>query len=420
MQPGDHLFRRESGWIVATLVRIFGTENTSLAEDVAQDVFCRALEVWRLRGVPSNPSAWLMTAAKRRAIDLLRRERRFRKFAPDLDSLLASEWTLLPTVNDAFSDEAIADDELRMMFSCCDPELSEESQIALILRLLCGFSVPEIAHALLSTPSAAEKRIERGRKLLAQSQTLFELADRELPDRLPAVHRALYLLFSEGYHASSETLVRGELCREAMRLAAALAGGAAVVSGASHALCALMSFDAARLSSRVDPHGDLVALAEQDRSRWDAALIAKGRASLHRSADGELSEYHVEAAIAAVHCSAPTFEATNWERLALLYDMLMRLRPSPVVALNRAIVIGYAFGPRRGLEEIDAIADRDRLAHYPYFPAAMAEFESRAGRFATAGEHIKSAIALARNSAERRFLERRLATFAREASQPTV
>ncbi|MBV8198660.1 MAG: hypothetical protein JO263_11020 [Candidatus Eremiobacteraeota bacterium] len=350
-----------------------------------------------------------MTAAKRRTIDLLRRERRFRKFAPDLDSLLVSEWTFLPTVNEAFGEEAIADDELRMMFSCCDPKLSEESQIALTLRLLCGFSIREVAHALLSTPAAMEKRIERARKVLGQSETLFDLTDRELHDRLPAVHRALYLLFSEGYHASSEALVRGELCREAMRLAATLADNAQVASAASYALCALMWLDAARLASRVDRQGDLVSLADQDRSRWDQVLIAKGKEFLERSAAGEPGEYHVEGAIAAVHCSAATFDDTDWQKLVWLYDLLLKLRPSPVVALNRAIAVGYAFGPERGLEEIHAISQGDRLAHYPYYPAALADFESRLGRNERAREHFKAAMALARNSAERRFLERHLA-----------
>ena len=408
MEPGDDLFRRESGRIVATLTRIFGTENLALAEDVAQDVFCRALEVWKLRGVPANPSAWLMTVAKRRAIDLLRRERRVRKFAPDLDSLLVSEWTLTPTVNEAFSEEAIADDELRMMFSCCDPKLSEESQIALILRLLCGFSTREVAHAFLSTPVAMEKRIERARKVLAESAALFDLADRDLCERLPVVHRALYLLFSEGYHASSEALVRRELCREAMRLASSLSDNAAVASSVSCALCALMWFDGARLPSRTDAKGDLVALADQDRLRWDRALIAKGRHFLERSATGGLSEYHVEAAIAAVHCNAAAFAETDWPKIVRLYDALLQLRPSPVVALNRAIALGYAFGPERGLREIHAIPHSDRLAHYPFYPAALADFESRTGEGESARRHLREAMALARNSKERRFLESRL------------
>ncbi|MBV9233536.1 MAG: sigma-70 family RNA polymerase sigma factor [Candidatus Eremiobacteraeota bacterium] len=418
MQAGDDLFRRESGRIVATLTRIFGTENLALAEDVAQDVFCRALEVWKLRGVPSNPSAWFITAAKRRAIDLLRRERRFRKFAPDLDSLLASEWTLTPTVNAAFSEEAIANDELRMMFACCDPKLSEESRIALILRLLCGFSTREVAHALLSTPAAMEKRIERARKVLTQTGQLFDLVDAELNRRVPAVHRALYLLFSEGYHASSESPVRRELCREAMRLAAALATSATVASAASDALCALMWLDAARLGSRVDANGDLVSLDEQDRSRWNRAMIAKGKEFLKRSATGEVSAYHLEATIAAVHCSAEAFADTDWAQLARLYDALLRLHPSPVVALNRAIAFGYAFGPRCGLDEIRTIAHGNRLAQYPFLPAALAEFESRLGHFESARRHLHAAVALARNSAESRFLERRLAALEAAASLP--
>jgi RNA polymerase sigma factor (sigma-70 family) len=406
---GEHLFRQESGRIVAALSRIFGLDNVGLAEDVAQDVFCRALEVWKLRGVPQNPSAWLMKAAKNRAVDLLRRERTARNLAPELGRLVESEWTLVPTIDDAMSAEAIKDDQLRMMFSCCDPRLAEDVQVALILRLLCGFTIGEIASAFLSKAAAIEKRIERGKKVLAGSKRLFDMADRELPARLSAVHRALYLLFNEGYHGSSaQGVVRTDLCREAMRLAASLLENDLVRSPATYALCALMWLHAARLRARVDGQGDLIALAEQDRSLWDARLIAKGNAYLNRSASGpDLTEYHLEAAIASVHCGASQADDVDWERLVWLYDTLMRIGPSPVVALNRAIAVGQMSGPERGIEELGAIAERDRLAAYPFFAAARGELELRAGRIDRAREHFQAAAALARNSMERRFLERR-------------
>ena len=224
MEPSDHLFRREAGRMVATLTRIFGVHNLALAEDVVQDAFCRALEVWKFRGVPENPSAWLMTTAKNRALDVLRRERTARTFAPELGRLLESEWTLAPAVEELFGANAIQDDQLRMMFSCCHPRLPEEAQVALMLHILCGFSVGEVAAAFVSSHAAMEKRITRAKKVLAGSKSLFDIADAEdFAARLPAVHRALYLLFNEGYHgASPESAVRAELCREAMRLAALL------------------------------------------------------------------------------------------------------------------------------------------------------------------------------------------------------
>src|SRR5262245_31240845 len=218
MELSDHLFRREAGRMVATLTRILGIHNLTLAEDVVQDAFCRALEVWKFRGVPENPSAWLMATAKNRAIDVLRRERTARTFAPELGRLLESEWTIVPVVEEQFGATAIKDDQLRMMFSCCNPRLPEEAQVALVLHILCGFSVDEIASAFVSSHAAIEKRISRAKKLLAASKRLFDVAaPGEFAARLAAVHRALYLLFNEGYHgASAETAVRAELCHEAM------------------------------------------------------------------------------------------------------------------------------------------------------------------------------------------------------------
>jgi RNA polymerase sigma factor (sigma-70 family) len=410
MDDGEHLFRKEFGRIVTALSRIFGLENIALAEDVAQDVFCRAIEVWKFAGVPPNPSAWLMKAAKNRAVDLLRRERKLRSLVPELERLLESEWTRVATVDEFFRAETIADDGLRMIFSCCNPELTETTQVALTLYLVCGFTVDEVAAAFLRSHSATEKRIERGKRALARSKRLFDLSDADLMPRLSAVHRTLYLLFNEGYHgASTQVSVRRELCHEAMRLAQLLLDDVRVATPESYALCALMQFHAARLASRLDDHGQLVALPEQDRSRWDAALIARGNDFLERSArGGEVTAYHLEAAIAALHCDASREGEPDWERLVWLYDALLHLRPSPVVALNRAIAIAQRDGPQRGIEEIGAIPDRAQLAAYPFYPAALGELEFRAGNFESARRHFESAIALARNPMERRFLELRV------------
>src|SRR5271166_6103850 len=386
VERDDHLFRHEAGRMVAALTRIFGVHNLALAEDVVQDAFCRALEVWKFRGMPENPSAWLMATAKHRAIDVLRRERTARTFAPELGRLLESEWTLVPVVHELFGACAIQDDELRMMFSCCHPRLPEPAQIALILHILCGFSVNEVAAAFLSSNAAIEKRITRAKKVLAGSKKLFELTASDFSARLSAVHRTLYLLFNEGYHgASAESAVRVELCREAMRLAALLPG-------------------------RVDASGDLHSLLEQDRSQWDTRLVSEGQRLLDLSATGlELTEYHVEAAIASIHASAYSAEDTNWERIVSLYDTLLRIRPSPVVALNRAIAVAQHRDPEHGLEEIRAIKGLDRLAAYPFYPATLGELELRSGRPEIALQHFHAALALTRSPMERGFIERRIA-----------
>jgi RNA polymerase sigma factor (sigma-70 family) len=409
MDLSEHLFRREAGRLVAALTRIFGVHNLELAEDVVQDAFCRALEVWKVRGLPDNPSAWLMAAAKNRALDIVRRERTARTFAPELAHALESEWTLAPSIEEAFATPVIRDEQLRMMLSCCHPRLTEEVQVALILNILCGFGAGEIASAFLTGRAAVEKRIARGKKVLAGSRRLFDVGDAEFRARLSAVRRALYLLFNEGYHgASTETAIRVELCGEALRLATLLVEAPQADEPATRALAALMCLHAARLPARLDTSGELSALFEQDRSRWDGALTARGLALLDRSATGgEVSAYHVEAAIAAIHAAAASIETTDWAAIVSLYDRLMDIAPSPVVALNRAIAIGQRDGPDRGLDALYAIIDSDRLSGYPFYEAAIGELELRRSNTAAAKNHFSSAAALARNPLERRFLERR-------------
>jgi RNA polymerase sigma factor (sigma-70 family) len=417
MELSDHLFRREAGRMVAALTRVFGVRNLALAEDVVQDAFCRALETWAFRGIPENPSAWLMATAKNRALDILRRQRTARTFAPELERLLESERPLAPVVEELFAADAIKDDLLRMMFSCCQPRLREEAQVMLILHILCGFSVDEIAGAFVSGHAAIEKRIGRAKRVLAASKRLFDVTvAAEFSVRLPAVHRALYLLFNEGYHgASAETAVRAELCREAMRLVALLLGHPLGATPASYALASLMSLHAARLPGRTDASGNLSSFFDQDRSQWDSQRIAEGLKLLELSATGpELTEYHVEASIAAMHAGSPSAEATDWESVVSLYDQLLAIRPSPIVALNRAIAVAQRDGPECGLEAIEDIPNRKRLAAYPFYPAALAELELRCGRRDSAREHFHAALALARNPMERRFFRQRLSACERD------
>jgi len=409
MQPLDHVFRHESGRLVAALTRIFGMHNLQLAEDVTQDALCRALEVWKIQGLPDNPAAWLMSTAKRRALDVLRRERTARTYAPEVARALAEDADPAGAVEAIFG--AVQDSELRMMFSCCHPRLAEEVRVALVLHILCGFSVGEIGAAFLTGEEAIKKRIARGKAVLAGSRRLFELTDRDFAERLSSVHRALYLLFNEGYHgASSEYAVRKELCDEAMRLGTLLCDNVLTAVPATFALLALMCLHAARLPARVDAAGDFTMLLEQDRERWDADLIADGQRLMDLSARGnEITAYHAEAAIASVHAAAKSAAETPWATIVSFYDTLMRIRPSPVVALNRALALAQCEGARRGLDEISRIADRDRLADYPFYFAALAELELRAGDPHAAREHFFKARELARSPMERRLLERRLA-----------
>jgi RNA polymerase sigma factor (sigma-70 family) len=396
--------------MIAALTRLFGVHNLPLAEDVVQDAFCRALEVWKVRGVPENPGAWLMVTAKNRALDVLRRERTARTFAPELSRVLEAEATLVPAVDDAFAEPAIRDEQLRMMFSCCHPRLAEDAQVALVLNILCGFGAGEIAAAFLAGRAAIEKRITRAKKTLANAKRLFDLADGEFVDRLSAVRRALYLLFNEGYHgASAESAVRVDLCNEAIRLTDLLRGYPPAANPETAALAALMYLQAGRLPGRLDGGGDLSPLLDQDRSRWDSQLVAQGLALLEQSAAGQIvSPYHLEAGIAAAHVAAPSVEDTDWDLIVSLYDRLMALTPSPVVALNRAVAIAQRDGATRGIAELQAIADRDRLDRYPFYPAAIGELELRRGNGDAARRQFSTALTLARNAAERRYLEKRV------------
>ena len=396
--------------MIAALTRIFGVHNLALVEDVVQDAFCKALEVWKVRGLPENPSAWLIAVAKNRALDVIRRDRTARTYAPEMGRLLEGEWTTVPLVEEAFAAQTIRDEQLRMMFSCCHPRLAEEAQVALVLNILCGFGASEIAAAFLAGRAAVEKRIARGKKVLADAKRLFDLSDAEFALRLSAVRRALYLLFNEGYHgASGESVVRMDLCTEAMRLTALLREYPPADSPETAALASLMCLHAARLGGRVDAAGDLNPLLEQDRSRWDARLVAEGLALLERSAAGRaVTTYHVEAAIAAAHAGASSLGDTDWRLIVSLYDRLMTIAPSPVVALNRAIALGQRDGAERGLEELRAIGDPERLARYPFYPAAFGELELRRGNRKAARQHFQAALALARNPAERRHLDKRI------------
>ena len=397
--------------MVSYLTKLFGLNNLELAEDVVQDTLCRALETWKFHGLPDNPSAWLMRAARNRAIDLIRRERHFRTFTPDLAYLVKLQESLLSEGSKPAFDEEIQDDQLRMMFSCCSPELSTHIQVTLILKILCGFGVQEIASALLVSVDSIEKRLSRAKKVLQAAGALVEVESTpEIQSRLEAVYDSIYLLFNEGYHGSqSEFMIREDLCYEALRLALLLSENPACDRPKTHALIALMCFHAARLPSRMDDEGFLILLESQDRSLWNRELIGKGFQYFQKAAEGrEITEYHLEAGIASLHCQAESYGKTDWAGILQIYDSLYRMKPTPIVALNRAIAAGMAGGPEAGLEALANIGSLEMLDRYPFYPAALGEFHRLSGRPGEAGKHFEKALHLARNPAETKFLERKL------------
>jgi RNA polymerase sigma factor (sigma-70 family) len=393
-----HLFRHQSGRLVPALVRLFGLKNLDLAEDVAQETLLRAVEVWKFHGVPDDPAAWLIKSAKNRAIDVLRKQKTARTFAAEV----ATEWSLVPTVEQTFN--AIRDEELRMMFTCCHPRIPEEARIALVLSTLCGFGAREIAAAFMVSTSAIEKRLVRAKQTLAETPSLFSFDD--IAERTPAVLRALYVLFSEGYHGSDpQEPVREDLCNEAMRLCAMLREHASTPE--TDALLALMSLHAARLPARVRD-GALVPWEQQDRAKWDHELVRQGLRLLEEAARGtDLSAYHLEAAIAAEHALAPSREAIAWPKIVELYRLLMRVSPSPAAALSHAIAVGEASGAEAGLRALESIDD-ERLSGAPFLDAARGDLLMRVGRVDEARAAYRAAIGKARSDGERRFLEAKM------------
>jgi RNA polymerase sigma factor (sigma-70 family) len=413
----DGLYRRESRRLIAVLMRLLGPQNLQLAEDVVQEAFVAAMRDWDVNGVPDNPPAWLLTAARRRAIDAIRRERTRRTFAAELAMFLDSEWTLALTVDEAFSDYGIRDDQLRMIFMCCHETLSPENRVTLILKTLCGLSVPAIARALLTTEATVNKRLYRTRAALRGVR--FELpASAGLPPARDAVHTALYLLFNEGYLSTTDKPILRDLCRDAMLLTQLLAEHPSLADSDTLALLALMCFNAARLESRLDDEGRLVPLDEQDRLKWDATLIRAGFANLARSAQMDAlsaSRYHLEAAIASRHCSATTFAATDWTSICRLYDRLIEAAPSPMAELNRAVAVSYRDGPAAAIPLVEAVQRSGVLPHSHMVAAVLANLHTRAGAGDRARPFLEEALRRAKTPHERDLIARQIA---RAAGRP--
>jgi RNA polymerase sigma factor (sigma-70 family) len=408
-QVVEHLFREESGKMVAILTRIFGIEHLNLAEDVVQEALVRALQTWPYYGLPKNPSAWIMQVSRNLALDVVRRDKVFRDKQTQIITSFEKEQTRPDEA--VFSEHEIKDDRLRMIFVCCHPLLPAEAQVALALKTLCGFSVEEISRAFLTNEAAIAKRLTRARQKIRDEGIAFEIpTGDELGRRLDAVLQTLYLLFNEGYKASSgEALLRLELCQEAVRLTALLAQHNSGNQPRVHALLALMLLNAARFPTRTDNEGNLLRLKDQDRSRWDRAMIARGMFHLSQSAVGnEMTSYHLQAGIAACHCAAPDYASTDWPQIRALYDRLIQMDDSPVVALNRAVALSEVEGPDAGLEALAQTRQRDGMDSYYLFYAVQGEFEARLKRYDAASALFRKSIELTNLNSERAFLMKRL------------
>ena len=405
-QVAAHFFRHESARLVAVLTSHLGVHRLQLAEDVVQEALVRALQTWPYRGVPENPAAWLTQAAKNLALDHLRRAQRWQEKEDGIAQDHA-RWLAAPSP----PGEEIADDTLRLMFVCFHPLLSAESQTALALRTLCGFSPAEIAAAFLTTGAAVEKRLVRARQRIRELALPFAVPEsRELPARLAGVLGTLYLLFNEGYKASAgDRLVRAELCHEAIRLALLLTEHAATRTPQTHALLALLLLNAARLPARTDDAGHLLRLREQNRAAWNQAMIQRGIHYLGLATTGDtLSEYHLQAGIAACHSTAPDDAATDWPRILALYDQLAAMTDSPIVALNRAVAVARVRGPEAGLAAVAAIPHRRQLDTYYLTHVIIGEFEAQLGRSTLAAACFRQALALTELKSEQAFLTTRL------------
>jgi RNA polymerase sigma-70 factor (ECF subfamily) len=405
----EHFFRHETARLHGTLVRLLGVHNLALAEDIAQEALLRALRTWSMGGIPKKPSAWITRVAMNLARDAFRHQQMSASKEPAVIAHLDQTAPALRSVST--DDVAIRDDALRLMFVCCHPAIALDAQVVLALKVLCGFNTSEIARAFIATDAAIEKQLTRTKQRIQELRIGFEIPEGEnLAPRIDGVLAALYLLFNEGYKASAgDRLLREELCAEAVRLARLLIAHPVGNTPRAHALLALMLLTSARFPTRVDDAGDLLRLDDQDRTRWNQSLIDAGLQHLVKAAQGrELTAYHLQAGIAACHCTAPDAASTDWTAILKHYDALQRIKPSPIVELNRAVAVANLHGARAGLDAIGKMAQRERLESHYLLHAVVGELAWRLHDDRAAAASFRRALELAEVGPEQMHLTRML------------
>ena len=410
----DHLFRYESGKMVSVLTKIFGAQNLETAEDVVQQTFIDAIQVWKFKGIPDNPSAWLFRVAKNKAIDVIRKNKHSQlyDFNDSERALLKSEYTLVTTMENLWKEELVKDDMLRMMFACCHSEISEESQITLILKTLCGFSTAEIAKTFLTSEDTVSKRLYRAKEFFRQQNIKLEIpSEHELKNRTDAVLNSIYLLFNEGYNSThSDTLIRKDLIDEAMLLCKLLTENKNTQLPEAFALMALMCFHSSRSDSRLTAEGEIILLPMQDRSKWDFNLILQGNEYMDKAAFGNsISTYHLEAAIAFEHCTSENFSKTNWKRILELYEWLCKISSSPITEMNKAVAVLQVHGAKEALKSLRNITDQKKLETFYLYHSLLGEINSRLNKPMDAKRNFETAIRLTQSKTEKKMLQEKVA-----------
>lgn len=410
----SNLFRHESGKLVSVLTKILGTANINLAEDVVQDAIAEAINQWTYKGIPENPTGWLYKVAKNKAINFINRDKKQQRITSENIHYLQSEWTAEPATDYFFSDQEIADDQLRMIFTCSHPIISSDSQIALTLKTLCGFSIPEIARAFLTNKESINKRLVRAREAIRDNDIKFEVpSGNELNNRLHTVLETIYLLFNEGYNSShGKQIIRAELCEEAIYLAQVIADHPKIIDRCQvHALLSLMLLNASRFNAREDAKDNIIDLAKQDRRKWNKDYIRKGIEYLGKSIQNDkISKYQILATISAHHCTAQSDEATDWKSILTLYENLSEIDNSPLVLLNKAVAVSKVYGTSQAIDDLLDLSSNKLLNKYPYYYSAIGEMYMLQRAKEKAIAYFEKAISLSTNHKETQHLKKKIST----------